>query len=449
MQKCPLQGYFTDLSITQLAQQLRLGKLSAVQITLASLNCIDQFNHKVNAFCYVDREAAIRQAEYVDQQFSQGIDLGLLHGIPVAVKDNIETESLITTMGSALFKDYIPTKDAECVKRLRQAGAIIIGKTNTHEFAYGPTGDCSYHTATKNPWDLQKISGGSSCGSAVAVATGMVPIAIGTDTGGSIRIPSSLTGVFGLKPSYARFSMQGVFPLSHTLDHLGIIANSAADIKIVFDLLEEQLVQYEKPKKNEVSIAWLPIEQIIHHYDEDQYQKLKAKLFETFTYRIEEISDDLSLLFSELSFCFTSIQNAEAYTIHHNNLEIHPELFQIEVLERLLSAKQTCVWEYIEAKALRKKLQLEMFEIFKRYDFLIMPTLPIAATDLYQRYLYINHQQINVKTALLSLTSPWNVLGFPVVNIPVSVSELMPLGVQVIATHQNDKYLIDFIMDHF
>lgn len=449
MNNCPFQGYFSDLGILELAQQLRQGQLSAVQVTQACLNSIAQFNQDLNAFCIVDEQAALNQAKYADQCFAQGIELGVLQGIPVAVKDNIETVNLLTSMGSALFKDYRPQKDAECVKRLKQAGAIIVGKTNTHEFAYGPTGDCSYHAASKNPWNIRKISGGSSGGS--AVAAGLVPIAIGTDTGGSIRIPAALTGVMGFKPSYARCSMRGVYPLSPTLDHLGIIAKSAAEIKVVAALLQDQArqIQASSRTQGQAKVAWLTIEQITKHYDRVQYQQVRAKIFELFAAQIEEISQDLASVFYQLGLCFNSIQNAEAYNIHRENLNTHPQLYQTEVRERLNNAKQTRAWEYIAAKELSVKLQLEMDAVFEYYDFLIMPTLPIAATDLNQRYIYLDRQQINIKSSLLSLTSPWNVLGYPVCQVPLLSLDSMPVGVQIIAKSQDDARLIDFVLNHF
>lgn len=448
MQKCPIHGFFSDQNIMRLAEQLRNGKLTSIQITLASLETIQQFNSQVNAFCFVDRDFAIKQAEHADNLFAQGIDHGLLQGIPIAIKDNIKTANMPTTMGSAFYKDYIPTENADCVELLKQAGAIIIGKTNTHEFAYGPTGDCSFFGATKNPWNTKKISGGSSCGSAVAVATGMVPIAIGTDTGGSIRIPASLTGIIGFKPSYRSFSTLGVFPLSQTLDHLGILAKNVEDIKIVFDILKNPSLNTQSTNDQEVKpkAAWIAIEQITHQFDSSHYQNIKEKAFELFGHHLENIAIDLSSIFSEISNCFTAIQNAEAYRIHQKNIETNPELFQTEVLERLYNAKHTSGWAYLEAMSLREKFQFTLSEVFQRYEFLIMPTIAIPTTDLDQRYIYCDNHQINVRNALLSLTSPWNVLGFPACNIPIMLSnDNMPLGLQIVANNNDDAKLIEFM----
>lgn len=447
MQTCPLQGYFSKIDITQLAEQLRNGKLTSKQITQASLESIRQLDAQVNAFCYINTVEALKQAEHADQLFAQGVDLGLLQGIPVAIKDNIETKHMPTTMGSALFKDYIPQQDADCVKHLKQAGAIIVGKTNTHEFAYGPTGDCSYHGVTHNPWDLTKISGGSSCGSAVAVATGMVPIAIGTDTGGSIRIPASLTGVIGFKPSYERLAKTGVYPLSQTLDHLGILGKTAVDIKIVF----ESLIKHEKKAQNisyiqaKTKVAWIAIEQMTDHFDSSQYEEIKIKAFHLLGNKIENLALDLHHSFTEIGGCFSAIQNAEAFRIHQQNIENNPQLFQTEVRERLLTSKHTTGWEYLNAMSLRTQYQQKMAKLFKMYDFLIMPTLPISATNIGQRYIYLNGKQINIKNALLSLTCPWNVLGFPACSIPIKGSKNMPFGLQVIAMNQEDDKLIQFI----
>ncbi|KAF5299888.1 hypothetical protein FQR65_LT19434 [Abscondita terminalis] len=350
---------------------LRSKEITAKALTQHSLKSINQ--HKaLNAFCYIDDEYAIQQAEYADELFNQGIDLGPLQG------------------------------------------AVIIGKTNTHEFAYGPTGDISVHGATKNPWDLAKISGGSSCGSAVAVAAGLVPIAIGTDTGGSIRIPASLTGVVGFKPTYQQFSMKGVFPLSKSLDHLGILAKSAQEIDLVVCLLKQgNYKQNHKFVSNTLAtrspkLVWVSIDNFIENYDYPLYQKLKQQVFSLWNNQIDEK----------------------------------------DVLERLLQAKQTKGWEYVNALDFQKKYQEDLAKIFDQYDYLIMPTLPIQATDLYQKDLYLNGAFINIKSALLSLTNIWNFLGNPVINVPICHENKMPIGIQIIGAKKSDRHLLAFAMNN-
>ncbi len=222
-------GPFHGQSVVTLAKDLRAGTLTCVQMTQAALDSIERLNPTLNAFVHVDAAVALAQARKADALLAQGIDLGPLHGIPVAIKDNIDTFDHVTTYGSAHFAGFRPSRDALCVQRLREAGAVILGKTLTHEFAYGPTGDRSLQGAARNPWDATCITGGSSAGSAAAVASGMVPLALGTDTGGSIRIPAALCGAVGFKPSFASVPLDGVFPLSRSLDHVGPIANHVED----------------------------------------------------------------------------------------------------------------------------------------------------------------------------------------------------------------------------
>ncbi|OUY07504.1 amidase [Acinetobacter populi] len=446
MQFCPIQGFFSHLDITEIAKLLRSGDFSVKELVQHSLESIDKWDQQLNAFCHIDRRYALQQAEYADQLFAQGIDLGLLHGIPVAIKDNIQTLNLKTSMGSQFFKDFVPSEDADCVKKLKALGAIIIGKTNTNEFAYGPTGDCSFNGATKNPWDLTKISGGSSCGSAVAVAAGMVPIAIGTDTGGSIRIPASLTGVIGFKPSYSTLSMTGVYPLAKTLDHLGILVKTAEDIDIVLNALNNSLERKNLNflDKMSVKLGWIPVESITDGYETSLYQKIQASIFQGFSDQIH-VLENLSTDFIQIHQCFCTIQNSEAYAIHAERVKNDPSLFQPEVLQRLLRSKDTKGWEYINALQLREEYIQKFSALFQSYDFLLMPTLPIYATDLYQREITVSSRNIMVKDALLSLTSPWNLLGLPACSIPLMTDQGLPIGLQIICANNNENQLIHFI----
>ncbi|MBF8193442.1 amidase, partial [Nonomuraea sp. K274] len=221
------RGPFTGRTLAGLARDLRTGRTTSTELVEQALDAIAELDPALNAFVTVDAEGARAAARRADQEPD---DLrGPLHGVPVAVKDLIMVAGLPSTMGSRHFADYVPEVDAWCVARLRRAGAVIVGKTTTHEFAYGPTGDRSAAGPSRNPWDPARMSGGSSGGSAVAVAAGMVPLALGTDTGGSVRIPAALCGVAGFKPAYEAIPADGVFPLSRSLDHVGVLAGDEHD----------------------------------------------------------------------------------------------------------------------------------------------------------------------------------------------------------------------------
>ncbi|GHH86005.1 amidohydrolase [Streptomyces sulfonofaciens] len=224
-------------TVAGLAALLRAGGLTAADLTERSLEAIARLDGRLGAFVTVDAEGARRAARQADAELAAGRDRGPLHGVPVAVKDVIDVAGLPVTMGSAHFAGHVADTDAECVRRLRAAGAVVVGKTTTHEFAYGPTGDRTANGPSRNPVDPTRMSGGSSGGSAVAVAAGMVPLALGTDTGGSVRIPAALCGVSGFKPAYGTVPTDGVFPLAASLDHVGVLARTPEDCRLGYEAL--------------------------------------------------------------------------------------------------------------------------------------------------------------------------------------------------------------------
>src|SRR5271169_2738884 len=224
-------------SISDLAPRLRRREVSPVEITRGCLERIERLNPALNAFITVTAESALAEARAAEAEIGRGEWRGPLHGVPVALKDLIETANVRTTSGSALHKDRIPDRDAEVVRRLRIAGAVILGKNNLHEFAYGGSSLVSHFCDVHNPWDLGRVAGGSSGGSAAAVVAGLAYAAIGTDTAGSIREPAALCGCVGLKPTYGRVSSQGVIPLSLSLDHVGPFAATVGDAAIVLQAI--------------------------------------------------------------------------------------------------------------------------------------------------------------------------------------------------------------------
>ncbi len=225
------------LPLTELAARLRAREISPVTVTRLCLERIARFDPDLNAFITVTSESALRQAAQAEQEIAAGQWRGPLHGVPVALKDLIDTAGVPTTAGSRVFAGRIPTADAEVVTRLRQAGAVLLGKLNLHEFAYGGSGAISAIGAAHNPWNLTRVSGGSSSGSAVAVAAGLCYAAVGTDTAGSIRVPAACCGVVGLKPTYGLVSVAGVVPLAHSYDHVGPLARTVADCAALLSAL--------------------------------------------------------------------------------------------------------------------------------------------------------------------------------------------------------------------
>jgi aspartyl-tRNA(Asn)/glutamyl-tRNA(Gln) amidotransferase subunit A len=236
----PAQTATTDLaslSLAEASRRIRSGAVKSTQLTAACLNRIETYNPKLNAFITVLRKEALAAAAGLDAELQAGKSRGPLHGIPIALKDNVDTAGLRTTAGSAVFDERIPAEDAEVARRLKAAGAVLIGKTNLHEFAMGGTNATSYYGPVRNPWALDRNPGGSSGGSGAAVAGQLCYGALGTDTGGSIRTPASFCGIVGLKPTYGLVSIRGIIPLTYSLDHCGPMTRTVEDAAILLNAL--------------------------------------------------------------------------------------------------------------------------------------------------------------------------------------------------------------------
>ncbi len=439
----PDAGFFSAYTVMELAAGLRDGTFTAVQLAREALASIDRLNPLLNAFVLVDRAGAEHAAHQIDRDFAAGLDRGPLQGMPVGIKDIIATAGLATTYGSAHFAANVPKEDAECVRLLKAAGAIILGKTLTHEFAYGPTGDRSLQGAAKNPWDTARMSGGSSAGSAVAVASGMVPLAVGTDTGGSVRIPAALCGIVGFKPTYAAISTAGVFPLSATLDHVGVFARSVEDATMMFDVLRDtsQTLRHNKSRSSTLLTGWIPTE-AFGRADPAVAAEVRQFGEALFGEALRDVNQ-IGNLAEAFHASFTAIQSAEAYDTHADRVAAQPELFVPEVLERLRGAAETRGWEYVRALKRRKQLQATLAVLFERFDLLALPTMSVVAPRLGERVLSLGGQDAPVARTLLSLTRPWNVVGLPAITIPAGMVRGLPVGLQLVAPLGWDAWLLD------
>ena len=432
-------GYFCGQSIITLAARLRAGSVTSVELTQAALDSIERLNPRLNAFVHVDACVALAQARKADALLAQGLDLGPLHGMPVAVKDNIDTFDYITTYGSAHFEGFQPDRDALCVHRVREAGAVIIGKTLTHEFAYGPTGDRSLQGAARNPWDARCITGGSSAGSAAAVASGMVPLALGTDTGGSIRIPSALCGTVGFKPSFACVPVDGVFPLSSSLDHVGPIANHVEDARLLFEVLAGRA---GTPATNPQPLrgGWMTCPSF-GPVDADVHQQVYGAAQQLFGDALQE-TDELHHLAAGMKDTLLTLQRAEAFEVHAERMRDAPHKFEQEVRERLEVSEEVRGWQYIRAQASQAQYKAAMARLFEHYDLLVSPSVPITATEVNARKVRVGEQDIDVRAAVLSYTSAWNLTGLPALSLPVGHVRGMPVGLQVIGAAGADDRLL-------
>ncbi|ART70395.1 amidohydrolase [Mycobacterium dioxanotrophicus] len=431
-----LNGYFRDRELSALAAELRAGQTTSAELVEQSLAAISRLNPILNAFTAVDAEGARAAARTADQERAQGCDRGVLHGIPVSVKDLLDIAGQITTSGS-LVNPRLAAADAECVRRLRAAGAVIVGKNVLHEFAYGATGDRSAHGPSRNPWDANKISGGSSGGSAVATAAGMVPLAVGTDTAGSVRVPAALCGVAGFKPAYGAISTVGVRALAASLDHVGVFATTASGVADAYAVMASDPI---RPIDAAPRVGWVdpecfgPCDPAIVACVRDALGRAGISVEGT-----ARLPFSAGELFSVLSI----LQSSEAYAEHVEDLAGHEHTIDAEVVERLQRGRDTAAWQYVRAGRQRDTLRTAAAELFDRFDVLAMPTVPTVATDLDQRAHEIDGHAVEVRSALLSLTCPWNLTGHPALSVPAGSVSGLPVGLQLITTPGDEGMLFE------
>ncbi|HEV7648381.1 MAG TPA: amidase [Actinophytocola sp.] len=424
----PGAGFFAAHTVAGLAAGLRDGRLTPVDLVEHALAAAGRLGRALNAFVTVDVDGARAAARRAADELAAGRDRGPLHGIPVAVKDLVDTAGLRTTMGSRHFADHVPERDAGCVRLLREAGAVVVGKTVTHEFAYGPTGDRSAAGPARNPYRPSAMSGGSSAGSAVAVAAGIVPLAIGTDTGGSVRIPAACCGVVGLRPTSGVIPVDGVFPLSPTLDAVGPIARTAGDCLLLWHALGAA-----RPTSGEPRIGWVPPETF--HPADDAVTRAARAL-------VPDAADVEVPYARELLSAYRVIQSSEAYAIHAERIAATPELFGEELLARLETAGQVRGWEYVRALEDRRRAIAAIPDLFAGHDVLALPTVPITAPPVGARQGRAGGTEIEVRAALLALTSPWSVLGLPALSVPAGLVDGLPAGLQLVARPGGEDLLL-------
>ncbi|WP_078409026.1 amidase [Priestia abyssalis] len=440
-----------------LSNSIRGKHISPVEVTRQLLERINSINPQLNAFISILQEEALKSAIQAEAEIISGNWRGPLHGIPIGIKDMIYTKNIKTTKGSKIFQEYVPDHDATVVEKLKQAGAIIVGKLNTHQFAYGPTGDRSFFGPVKNPYHLSKISGGSSSGSGAAVASSLCYAALGTDTGGSIRIPSACCGIVGMKPTFGRVSKYGVYPLGFTLDHVGPMTRTVRDNAILLNVLSG----YDKRDPYSVkadtedftrylsqgikgSVIGLPTSYYFDQVDEEVHIKIREAInvFQNLGAEIRLI--DLPAMKQTL-LAQQITAKSEAYAIHEETLRNHPEKYEAEVRERLLTGPETMAYEYVQAQQFKHTAIQHFDQALKDVEVILTPTIPILPPDIDQREVYVGTSQEQVRSTLLRLTSPTNFNGFPSISIPCGFSRSgLPIGLQLIGKRFDESNLYRF-----
>ena len=439
----------TALTIAELAQRLRRREISAVEVTKDCLARIERLNPALNAFITVMGESALDEARRADAEIARGEWRGPLHGVPVALKDLIDTAGVRTTAASALYKDRLPKQDAEVVRRLRQAGAVIIGKNNLHECAYGGSSLVSYFGDVHNPWDVGRIAGGSSGGSAAAVVVGMAYAAIGTDTAGSIREPAALCGCVGLKPTYGRVSGRGVIPLSLSLDHVGPLAATVADAAIVM----QAIAGYDA---TDITTADVPVADYVSALREDA-KTLRVGVprdyfFDDLDAEVASASEHalrgIATLVAEVKDVRLEVptdrtlQSAESYAFHAENAAKSPELYKPETLRRIRNGEGVSAGEYIQRRRELEEARRGIGQIFKEVDLMVTPTIPVPAPAIAD--LRADPEALRpAELRLLRNTRPFNVWGLPAISVPCGFTQSgLPIGLQIAGPHWREDLVL-------
>jgi aspartyl-tRNA(Asn)/glutamyl-tRNA(Gln) amidotransferase subunit A len=456
-------------SIEEVARLYRKRKVSPLEVTKLMLARIDRLNPKLNAYLTVTAELALAQAKKAEAELfaprgrKGHRDRGPLHGIPISLKDNIYTKGIRTTAGSKILKDFVPEYDAGVLVMLRQAGAILLGKTNLHEFAYGVTTNNPHYGPTRNPWDLARIPGGSSGGSAAAVAAGLCYGSIGTDTGGSIRIPAALCGIVGLKPHYRRVSTGGVVPLSTSLDHVGPLARSVMDAFLIlaavtsgyidgsaqkfidtFKLSDANEIQ-RKPRRD-VHLG-IPVDYFWDRIDDELRSVLMRALADRKHERVvlHEYRAPSVHRWTEPS---TQIALAEATEFHQRSgwFPAQAAEYGEDVRTRLEMGLDIRAADYLAAIKMRETAWLSLFDHHRVPPFLdavVVPTTPFPAPAVGVEEVLLNGKSEKVRTGLLRLNRPANFVGLPAISVPCGfTSSGLPVGLQIIGDNYQEKALL-------
>jgi aspartyl-tRNA(Asn)/glutamyl-tRNA(Gln) amidotransferase subunit A len=426
-----------------LAAALRARKVSSRELVTQSLREIERLDSKLNAFITVTREAALTEASARDEELARGIDRGPLHGIPIAHKDLMRTKGVRTTAGSKIFADYLPRRDAAIVTKLREAGAVSLGKTGLHELAYGITSNNPHFGAIHNPWDLARIPGGSSGGSAAAVAAGILPLATGTDTGGSIRVPASFCGIVGLKPTFGRVNVRGVLPLGFSQDHVGPLTRTVRDAAIAFQAMADDPTDYVPPADSDLTglRIGLPQNFFMQQVDPEVEASVRAA-FDTAAAAGGLVVDvkvpDMEALRSAAATCLL----VEAASALRPFLDRRAD-FGADVLPMLDQGKSIPAIDYIEAQRTRRRIGRQFASLFEQVDCIFTPATPTTAPKIGQKALEIRGVAEEVRAAATRFTRGMNALGLPAISIPCGFSRSgLPIGLQMIAAARQDDLLL-------
>lgn len=431
----------TSPSITEMLARLNTGETTSRQLVRTALEKAERCRAELNALAAIN-ESAMDFAAESDRRYARGLARDL-EGIPIVIKDVIETADIETRYGSAAYLGNVPKTDAKVVGRLREAGAIILGKATTHEFAWGVTTSSDAFGNTLNPADPTRIPGGSSGGSAAAVAYGVAPASIGTDTGGSVRIPAALCGVVGLKPTYGVLSMEGVFPLAPTLDHLGIICQDAQDLIILARALGMNVSRDDFGGDNKAmrkigildAPGDVPVEQSISNDFSAVAERLRRD------HDVVEVKTRLDEAYS----IFANLVLAEGGMTHFSRScsRLIGERYSRETFSRLERARTLSIGDFARAQEARQAFSAKIASLFEQIEILILPTCPCPAPPIGEEEVQIGAWSGDIRKALMTYTAPFNLVGYPAVTLPLPRrAASLPAGLQIVGRSGRDSDVV-------
>jgi len=434
----------TSLTLREASDLVRKKKVSPVELTSACLARINRFNPTLNCFITVTAESAMVQARTAESEIMRGNWRGPLHGVPIALKDLFDTAGTKTTAGSGVFKDRIPPEDAEVVRRLKAAGAVLVGKTNMQEFAYGGTSLVSYFGAVRNPWDRNYIAGGSSGGSASALAAELCYGALGSDTAGSVRLPAAHCGIAGLKPTYGLVSIRGVVPLSWSLDHVGPMARTVADTAVLLQAIagyderdttsaEMKIPDYSQALSTNVSSLRIGVPRDFFFADLDPEIDAAVKEALSVLGKMSAGIREVPLRADNMESLRNVVRAAEAYAYHREYVARTPELYQPLVLKRIQAGANVTTWDYIEGRRELDQVRRTARKWIESVDLLVTATLPITPAG-------VTDPHADDIMPTVRNTSPFNVNGWPAISIPCGFTgKSLPVGLQIVGPNGGES----------
>ncbi|WP_312029546.1 amidase [Paenibacillus sedimenti] len=443
------------LSVSKLAPLIYSRQISPVELTQEVFHQIEAVEPLVNAYITILKQQALADAHAAEYNILKGNYLGPFHGIPIGLKDMIKTRGIRTTAGSAILANCITNYDASCVVRLRQAGAILVGKQNCHEFAFGSTNNNLTFGPVHNPWNLEYIPGGSSGGSAAAVSASECIAAIGTDTGGSVRNPAACCGIVGLKPTYDRASTCGVFPLSWSMDTLGLLTKTVTDAALTLQIVAGydpfDITTSSRPVPDYTSgiedgikglLVGIPRNYFFDRIDSEVKERVESAIH--MLTNLGAIPVEITLPNVELSLlCTYTIIFAEASSCHEPLLQNWANLYSPDVRLYLESGESLTATKYLKAQRLRTLIKQSLNSIMEHVDVIVAPTVPSPAVKIGQNSVVINGQVESITDAMFRYTCPFNLSGQPSLAVPCGFSENgLPISLQIVGRPFDEKTVL-------